>query len=71
MVLLYVLENCVVRRIVEKEDLFQYVYYVHLFLASSVASVRVGEALAFRAGTRVSTDGTKPKITSPKENWHG
>lgn len=42
-----------------------------LCLASSVAAVRVGEALASRAGTRVSTDGTKPKITSPKENWHG
>ncbi|KAK3575070.1 hypothetical protein QTP86_019753 [Hemibagrus guttatus] len=38
---------------------------------SSVAAVRVSEALASRAGSRISTDGTKPKITSPKENWHG
>ncbi|KAK2857733.1 hypothetical protein Q7C36_005652 [Tachysurus vachellii] len=38
---------------------------------SPVAAVRVSEALASRAGTRISTDGTKPKITSPKENWHG
>ncbi|XP_017317722.1 oxidative stress-responsive serine-rich protein 1 isoform X1 [Ictalurus punctatus] len=38
---------------------------------SSVAALRGSETLAPRAGTRVSTDGTKPKITSPKENWHG
>lgn len=38
---------------------------------SSVAAVHVSEALASRAGTRVNTDGVKPKITSPKENWHG
>lgn len=43
---------------------------MHLFLARSVAAVRVTEALATRAGTRV-TDETKPKITSAKENWHG
>ncbi|KAI4877833.1 hypothetical protein NFI96_027415 [Prochilodus magdalenae] len=38
---------------------------------SSATAVHVCEALAPRAGARVSTDGAKPKITSPKENWLG
>ncbi|KAF5901762.1 oxidative stress-responsive serine-rich protein 1, partial [Clarias magur] len=38
---------------------------------SSVAAVRVNEVLASKAGIRVNTEGTKPKIISPKENWHG
>ncbi|KAF7711378.1 hypothetical protein HF521_000389 [Silurus meridionalis] len=38
---------------------------------SSVAAAHVSESLASRAGTRVSIEGTKPKITSPKDNWHG
>ncbi|XP_072541028.1 oxidative stress-responsive serine-rich protein 1 [Salminus brasiliensis] len=38
---------------------------------SSATTVHVCEALASRTGARVSTDGAKPKITSPKENWLG
>lgn len=38
---------------------------------SSATAVHVCEALASRTGPRVSTDGPKPKITSPKENWLG
>ncbi|XP_062852800.1 oxidative stress-responsive serine-rich protein 1 [Trichomycterus rosablanca] len=38
---------------------------------SSAAAVSVCEALASGAGVRVITEGAKPKITSPKENWHG
>lgn len=38
---------------------------------SSATAVHVCEALASRTGARVSTDGAKAKITSPKENWLG
>ncbi|XP_026860823.1 oxidative stress-responsive serine-rich protein 1 [Electrophorus electricus] len=38
---------------------------------SSATAACVCEALASRAGTRVNTDGAKPKISSPKENWLG
>ncbi|XP_036427457.1 oxidative stress-responsive serine-rich protein 1 [Colossoma macropomum] len=38
---------------------------------SSATAVHVCEALASRAGARVSADGAKPKVTSPKENWLG
>ncbi|KAG9277698.1 oxidative stress-responsive serine-rich protein 1 [Astyanax mexicanus] len=38
---------------------------------SSGTTVHVCEALASRKGPRISTDGGKPKITSPKENWLG
>ncbi|XP_066522801.1 oxidative stress-responsive serine-rich protein 1 [Hoplias malabaricus] len=38
---------------------------------SSSAVVHVCEGLASRTGARVSAEGAKPKIASPKENWHG
>ncbi|MFT7801328.1 oxidative stress-responsive serine-rich protein 1 isoform X2 [Arapaima gigas] len=38
---------------------------------SAINTVRVCEALTQRIAPRTNTEGTKSKVASPKENWHG